>query len=485
LQDARSSSDEDGSSDEYDFGRGGPGLVAAVCVRDHWKDMSVDERDWCLSVICSEVEREGNHWNELVRVQLSTMSPDRACAYVLPLLFEKALAKDQGPRVRQALVIALTHAVDEVRRYAASGIGRYLWAVDRDWVLRCVNALATEATLIQRMVDTEMSRSHEEHRQLDEVEAEAATLVRQWFFEASGIADDAYQAMDSTTWFGTEANERILSILGQAPTDAVAIAGFDRLSYILVGWWDADDHRHQNRHEQRRERNYETESSLSVLLQNFLLRTSVATATTILQPIVDAVDHHPREVQSLLLGLISVEDRQPNTSQFWSLWEMFADKIRRAEWLTRIDDEYASGQDMISALFLGTRWKEEARHWRSLEGYAWHIHSLFEDLPASSTVLDDYIRFLYHVGEQSLPEAFIRVAKRLKRGNPSQMLRKENTIFMLEALLQRYVYGRPLELKRQSDLREAVLLLLDLLVENGSSASFRMRDDFVTPISIT
>jgi len=27
------------------------------------------------------------------------------------------------------------------------------------------------------------------------------------------------------------------------------------------------------------------------------------------------------------------------------------------------------------------------------------------------------------------------------------------------------------------------LLLLDLLVENGSSAAFRMRDDFVTPVS--
>ena len=93
--------------------------------------------------------------------------------------------------------------------------------------------------------------------------------------------------------------------------------------------------------------------------------------------------------------------------------------------------------------------------------------------------------FLYHVGEQSLPEAFIRVAKRLQQGDPRQMMRKGNTVFLLETLLQRYVYGRPLELKRQSDLRETVLFLLDLLVENGSSAAFRMRDDFVTPFSLT
>jgi hypothetical protein len=53
---------------------------------------------------------------------------------------------------------------------------------------------------------------------------------------------------------------------------------------------------------------------------------------------------------------------------------------------------------------------------------------------------------------------------------------------MLEILLRRHVYGRPLELKRNVELRDAILLLLDVLIEHGSSAAFRMRDDFVTPM---
>ena len=63
------------------------------------------------------------------------------------------------------------------------------------------------------------------------------------------------------------------------------------------------------------------------------------------------------------------------------------------------------------------------------------------------------------------------------------MLRESNTVFMLEVLLQRHVYARPLELKGFGDpaLREAILYVLDVLVESGSSAAFRMRDDFVTP----
>jgi len=485
LQEARTPSVRDGSDDEHDLGRGGPGLVAAVCVRDHWEEMSDDERIWCVDVVCAEVEREGDHWSRLTRVQRDSMSADRPCAWVLPLLIGKSLDDVHGFRVRQILVTALTHAIAEVRWYAAWGIGISLWVIDRELALRCVNALATEAILVQQAVDAEVSRPYPSRRQIDDIEADAASVVRQRFFEPDGISADAHRTFDPTQWFGAEANRRMLAILGQVPTEAVAIAAFERLAHTLVGWWDADDDRHRDRHQERPERNYETESTLADLLGNFLLRTPTADAIRIVKPIIDVIDRHPDKIHWLLIRLIGVEDRQPNTPLFWSLWEQFADGVRRAAWLARIDDEHATGDEMISAIFLGTWWKEEVRHWRSLEGHAWHVHALFGDLPASSAILDNYLRFLYHVGKQSLPDAFICIANRLQQGDPRQMMRKGNTVFLLEVLLQRYVYGRPLELKSQGDLREAVLSLLDLLVENGSSAAFRMRDDFVTPVSIT
>jgi hypothetical protein len=98
-------------------------------------------------------------------------------------------------------------------------------------------------------------------------------------------------------------------------------------------------------------------------------------------------------------------------------------------------------------------------------------------------VLDSYTRFLYEIGEHSLPGAIVRIAAALRKGNAQKMLARSNTVFMLDVRLQRYVYGRPLELKREPPLREAVLFILDCLVEAGSSAAFRMRDDFVTPVA--
>jgi hypothetical protein len=98
-------------------------------------------------------------------------------------------------------------------------------------------------------------------------------------------------------------------------------------------------------------------------------------------------------------------------------------------------------------------------------------------------VLDNYVRFLYHIGEQSLPMSFQRIANRMQAGDTESMVCTENTVFMLETLLRRHVYGRPMELKKDRELRESVLYLLDTLVEAGSSGAYRMRDDFVTPVA--
>ena len=480
LREARSAVENiDAEEDEYL--REAPSIVASVCVRDHWEEMSADEQVWCVDIICSTVSREGDCWDESARIQHNRMSADRTCAWILPLLFKMSLSDTQKNLVQQSLATTLTHPINEVRWYVASGIGKHLWTIDRELALRCVNALATEAILMQIHVDANSRGLYLETRQMNDIMVEVASIVRTRFSESHGIPNDALQQFDSTQGYGAEANKHILAILCLAPCEPTAIAAFKQLAHTLVGWWDDAGVRRET-HDLGTNRTLYTESALLKLLQNFLLRTQSAEATTILKPILDAVDRHSENIHQLVQGLVFVEDSQPNTPQFWSIWKLFADRVRRTQWLSQIDDERANGAEMVSAIFLGQCWKKEVRHWSSLDGHAENLHSLFEDLPLSSRVLEEYLRFLFQIGEQSLPDAFIRIASKLNQESSPQIVKSENLIFYLEVLLQSYVYRRPLELKRRQDLRQAVLSLLNLLVETGSSAAFRMRDDFVTPI---
>ena len=486
LDQARTPDVASPDNDELDLGRGGPGTVAAVCVRDHWSELSGEERDWCVDVVCSEVERQADVWNSFARVQRHDMSADRPCASVVSLLVDKPLPTAQQSRVRRAFVAALTHSVDEVQWYAVWGVARQLWSTDRQLVMHCVNALAIEATIVDQAQDAEAERPYGERRQIDDLEAEAASAVRERFWHVGEFTEDAYQRLDISKWFGAEANGRILAILSQEPAEREAVAAFARTAQTLVRWWDSDDDRELTHESSNRERNHEIESTISELLQSFVMRTSADAARIALQSLVEAVESHPREIHWVIRGLTAVEASEPNTQQFWLVWELFANSLRHARWVARMDEgDRQYGSEMVSAIFLGSSWEEDVRHWKSLEGHAHRVHALFEDLPPSSTVLDAYVGFLYHIGERSLPEGFVRVATRLQSGEAQSMLRKMNTVFMLEVLLRRHVYGRPLELKRARPIRDAVLDLLDVLVEQGSSASFRMRDDFVTPVSTT
>ena len=264
------------------------------------------------------------------------------------------------------------------------------------------------------------------------------------------------------------------------PKEPEAADAFAVTARRLATEWTA---RH-NHAESERHRNYEADTKQGALLEQFVMKAQPQEAKRILQPLLVSVSQAPRELYLFFLGVTGVEDREPNTDQFWFIWKLFASRIEKCGWLTHVDDRHAQGADLLLVIFLGTSWKDGVRHWKSLEGHAHLIDELFERLPFSRESLDDYVRFLYHVGEKSLPDAFIRIANGLKTSTIESPFKRADVVFRLEVLLRRYVYAKPFELKRNNKLRDAVLYLLDRLVEEGSAPAFRMRDDFVTPLPI-
>lgn len=466
------------TEDRLGPGRGGPEYIASVCLRDHFDELTAAERAWCIETVCDAVVSQADDWNETARVQRYSMGGDRPSAFVLSCLIGKQLGATERQRVLAVFPCAVLHPVDEVRVYAVSGAGQYLWSSDPQLAHRCINALATEATLVQERWETETARPYSDRVSHSQIEYEIGMVMRDNFY--GNIDDRAFERLDITEWMGAEANSRILPIWSHAPDQDAAVAAFQRLATAIVGWWDLDEERDSNGDPHR---SSDTEIGLTGMLEEFVLKVNSEQAEAILEPVLLAMDRHPDEVSQILQGITGWEDRMYVPARFWHIWDLFAARVRVGAWLPHIDNEHSSGGRVMSAVFLTQYWKDDVRHWRSLEGNAHRVDDLFEALAPSATVLDNYVRFLYHVGEQSLPGAFLKIASRLQAGDAQAMLRIGNTVFMLESLLRRHVYGRPMELKRSQEMREAVLFLLDTLVESGSSAAYQMRDDFVTPAS--
>ena len=449
-----------------------PGAVAAVCIRDHWAEMSASEQVWCAERVCSEVLRTADNWSSLERMQRHMMSADRHGAAAVVALMCRTLPEGLVTLARRAFVSAVTHPIDEVRAYALTAADEKFWEIQPEVAMRCVHALATEAIEI-RQEFAALGRQREQAHPFDEVAAEVANNVRSRFWHADGIRDDVLPKLHPPDRFVAKAITYTLTILGRAPSNPLAIAVFANACQFVVDGWDA-------RHEDAMDYGgSETRLETLRLVEQFCMRASDEHASQVLGAMLKAVDRHPGEVHWFVQGLTQIEDVEPNTRHYWYLWQLFADQVKNAKWIGQV--ERTHHRQLFAAIFLTLFWKDNVRHWRSLEGYSDRVHALFDALPLSGVVLDCYLAFLYHIGERSLPDAFVHVANWLRRGEVQELVENAESMFLLEVLLQRHVYGRPAEMKADPRKRQAVLFLLDALVEGGSSAAFRMRDDFVTP----
>jgi energy-coupling factor transporter ATP-binding protein EcfA2 len=453
-----------------------PTIVAAICVRDHWHELTADERTWCAERVFSAVNASASDWRDGARMP-GVMGGTMPAAQVLPIIVEQLAGTSDALR---ALGAALTHPQNEVRLAVARAAGEVLWRAHGDVNRRAIEALRMEASKLDAAFGfTSGDRRYLQPHEVTRVRTDSAEAARSVIRgDSNSEADET--AFDATTrWFSADALLLITNIALGAPNEAGSLAVFSEAAATLVAWWHADRH-DRDSHEST---SYETQYALQKLVVEALFVVTDENAAAIVAPILAAVDEYPGKVSSLFEDATFREDRAPATDRYWSLWSMFAQRASQASWLADVDSKYSEGKQYLTAVFLSSNWKETTRHWRSIVGHADDVHQLFERLPLSRTSLHRYLRFLYYVGEQSLPHAFVYLYEKLKSTNAAVLLGEGDSAFILESLLLRYVYAKPLELKRQHALRTAVLFLLDALVETGSSSAFRMRDDFVTPLS--
>jgi len=273
-------------------------------------------------------------------------------------------------------------------------------------------------------------------------------------------------------WPGRRAAKWILQIFAYTPELSFSLEFHLRISEHLVRAWE------KNKEDRDEQRDYEFESACREHVARFALHLDRDAAFRVCKPLIDAAEKYPKNVSEFVQSLVSAEDRSLDKISFWPLWQSFSDKACSAEWVGWLDSDRYKGRELISQLFLLGPWKEEIKHWTRLEGKAHLIDGLVERLPPSSFVIGAYSRFLYDIGEKSLPGAYTIIASRLTR----EIVLDSNCIYCLEHILSRQVFSEPHKLKSDDRVYQSVISILDHLVDQGSSSAYRMRDDFVTPI---
>jgi hypothetical protein len=472
-----------GSATVQNLFNAGPGLVAAVCVRDHWEEMTSEDQSWCVNVLIEVIQTSDDEDTSFAYSLGAGISADRYAAHVLPYVLRKSGVENAGEKVIEAVGVALTHPVSEVRQYASDGLGYHLRDCERSFVNRCVGALSRWIRLEEEGFSEQKRKPYKKRLSLKEVVRSAVPAIRQAIVEGDIDASEEIGVLNPESWTRQGTMQRILNILSYQTDSEIAFQAFRNVSNALIQSWEevkADRFG-------RRRRDYEFEASCAERMARLALDLAPPKAVSLYGDLVDALPDHPEEVSTFVRGLITEEDlRGEESSSFWDVWQSFADRLIHAPWVEDLDENYVSasgGRKLTTLLMLGVKWVDGTRYWSKLNGQESRVEALVQQLPVSVSSFRAYCRFLYHIGEESMPQAFCVVSERLRAAPAvSELLGDDNTMFYLEALLRRHVYGEPLQLKADRTLREDVIYNLEAMIEEGSSAAYKMRDDFVTPV---
>lgn len=459
--------------------RQGAAHIAAVCIRDHWGELSNDEQEWCVSVVCDAVEFDADTDDYFAIGARYPMEGSRPAAFIISALFEKKGSSLCHGRLIGALSKAVIHNVEETVTFAVRGIGKYLFKSNRLLALTCIQALITQATEARRLWLEQISG----HRATMEWEAAEKAAVREELreFIKSGaeVYEDRIGEIDLAQRPGRSIAHHIFAITLENPRDPLALKIVRRCASELPKIWEINQRSQRDYSHGGEERfNPEMEHEYVDAICQFVVQLDPADGELLLEPIFGACSQFLENAAEVVKWLILRQHDHVPAQTLWRLWQRFADDFVVSVDPKSVDREHSSAGKMIIELFLGRDWKG-VHDWRPLHGETGRVAGFFRRFPATEKGLECYSYYLAHLGTPALPDALADVGDKISEA--SAAILNEDAVFYLEEILTRLIYGGNSKIRSNGALRGKVIVILDALVAQGSSAAYKMRDDFLTP----
>lgn len=472
------------SEDERDVAAGGPAYVAAVCVRDHWQEMSPEQQQWCVQTVCDAVDAQADVTDFLSVGAVNRMDGSRPAAFIVSGLFGKTLRQESQERLLPTLAKAVMNAVEETVTYAMQGVGQFLWTSDRELALSCVQALVTDAKERHSYMERQRRRPFTERESEEPIHGGLRLRLREFISRREAADEAEIGTLNCAVWPGRAVAKHLFSIAARNPNDPLLRQVMQRSTGLLPAIWKGDRQRHRLRHDaNENEERYDlqVEHDFVDAICRFAIQLQPNEALALFEPVFTSAPEFPEKASSVVTWLILHQGDRAPAPTMWALWQRFADDFAAGVKPAEVDEEHSDAAKMLRELFLGVNWAEQ-RDWLPLHGETHRLRALFLRLPPTVQGFDCYAYYLAKAGTPTLPEALVDVAKKLDEAARHSVL-NENAIFYLEEILTRLIYGGNSRIRADALLRQATLTILDALVAAGSSPAYKLRDDYLTPIA--
>lgn len=213
-------------------------------------------------------------------------------------------------------------------------------------------------------------------------------------------------------------------------------------------------------------------------LAYFILSSPKKEISEYLKPFIDKFSSS-EAIAELFEEFISAEDYLNSYENFWEVWDIFKEKIFD---ICKNGDGYWYVNKIVkSYLFAQNPWKESAVEWHTLKDKnKAFFKEIAEKLGHCPSAIYAISKLLNDIGSLYLDDGILWVAGMLKNNSNSSTSKLEiNTIYYLENIAKKYVYKNREKIRKNLELKQSILVILDFLINKGSVIGYMLRENIL------
>jgi len=239
-------------------------------------------------------------------------------------------------------------------------------------------------------------------------------------------------------------------------------------------------------HNNREERlNYQLVPAFVDWLANYIYSTSESKATDLINLIMSKANSESY-VNNLLTRILLKHDKIKDNQKFWHIWNGLFSYIKdlckkQKQYVMSTDEIYlADLNEIISTYcFAWPWWGEEQKQWVGVQyAHLGFFSMIAEEIGYMPATLYSTARFLYTIGSDFIVEGIQWLSTIIDKS--THLATRElmtNTVYYLEDILINLATKYENDIKKKDSLRKDVLIILNYLVEKGSTVGFLIREE--------
>lgn len=195
------------------------------------------------------------------------------------------------------------------------------------------------------------------------------------------------------------------------------------------------------------------------------------------QPFVDnfkTIDY----AEDIFQEFVSAEDKLDKYDAFWDIWGLFYPCIVA---LCQPQAYFHSSSTVHNYLLAWPWWKKDAREWHSLkEREKGFFQRVARDIGSHPAVFYSLVKLLNEIGTPFVADGIFWLSALIEKAPGLAAAELEtNTVYYLENLVRSYVLRNRHKVRTTPQIRAAVLVILNFLLEKGSVTAYLIREDIL------